>query len=282
MNQFNYQFVRGGGQTLALEEIAELGERGRRWVFLHGLMGYALNWRRIVSGLEANDVSFIFDQRGHGQSFKPEKGYAPEDFAEDLLCLVDELGWQKFFLVGHSMGGRNALVFASRHAERVRKLILEDIGPDGSMEAVAYYERLFAAVPTPFPSKLRAKEFFMNEFPRTAQVRGSPETLGLYLYSNIIERPDGSADWRFSKEAMIEAVRMGRARDHWSEFRSLSVPTLVLRGQHSEELSREVFSKLSQVNPRVQTVEVNNAGHWIHYDQWEVFIQLIKQFAESP
>lgn len=280
LSQFNYQFLSGGGKTWTLEEIRQAGPH-RKWIFLHGLMGYAINWRKIVTGLSGNDISLIFDQRGHGKSWKPEHGYAPEDYAEDLFRITEEIGWQKFVLVGHSMGGRNALMFAARHAEKLEKLIIEDIGPEAQTKATEYYENLLGAIPTPFPNKLKAKEFFMNDFLKRVKVRGNPETLGLYLYSNIIEQPDGTADWRFSKHAMIESVALGRAQDHWAEFRSIAVPTLVMRGADSQEFPREVFEKIPLTNPRVTAIEIPNAGHWIHYDQPEVFIRTIKQFAEE-
>lgn len=249
-----------------------------RWVFLHGLMGYAINWRKITTLLAPNDLCLIFDQRGHGTSMKPETGYAPEDYADDLKRIVDEIGWSKFILVGHSMGGRNALLFAARYPENLQKLVIEDIGPEASAETLPYYKKLLGSIPTPFPNKLAAKEYFMNVFP-TVPVRGDRKTIGLYFYSNIIELPDGRADWRFSRAAILESVSQGRACDHWREFRKLSMPTLVIRGQNSGELSEEVFQRMQLENPCVKGVDVANAGHWVHYDQAEKFVELLKSFA---
>lgn len=284
LDQFNYQFLSGGADGTAkrwtLAEVqAENASPGlTRWVFLHGLMGYAINWRKITTLMGPNDLCFIFDQRGHGHSLKPSHGYAPEDYADDLKRLVDEIGWSKFNLVGHSMGARNALVYASRYAESLNLLVLEDLGPEGSDEALPYYQRLLDAVPTPFASKREAKEFFMNDF-RQVPVRGDRETIGLYFYSNIVETPDGRADWRFSKQAILDSVRQGRAKDHWNEFRALSMPTLIIRGSESAELSREIFQKMGYANPRAELVEIADAGHWVHYDQPEKFVEALKSFA---
>src|SRR5512135_2152018 len=87
-------------------------EKGAKVVFLHGLMGSGVNWRKIAQSLEADYQVLIFDQRGHGRSFQPSSGYAPEDYANDLALILEELRWEKILLVGHSMGGRNALHFA--------------------------------------------------------------------------------------------------------------------------------------------------------------------------
>lgn len=282
LDQFNYQFLSGGGRRWTLDEVqAASAQPGlRRWVFLHGLMGYAVNWRKIVSNLGPNDVALIFDQRGHGTSMQPTSGYAPEDYAEDLHQIVQQIGWSQFILVGHSMGARNALIFAAKHGRYLQKLVLEDLGPEANEKSLPYYQHLMDSIPTPFPSKLRAKEFFMNEF-RNLPVRGDRQTIGLYFYSNIIDKPDGSADWRFSRQAILDSVRWGRASDHWAEFRSLSVPTLVIRGAQSEELSKEIFERMGRENPRVKLVEIANAGHWVHYDQPELFVEALKSFAED-
>lgn len=271
LSQFNYQLVGP--------------EDGQRWVFLHGLMGYALNWRKIISGLESTERVFSYDQRGHGKSFKPLTGYAAEDYADDLFLITEELGWERFILVGHSMGARNAMMFAHKFPEKVERLVLEDIGPEGKPEAIKYYQDLLGLVPTPFANKLAAKEFFLNEFPQKLKVLGGHEnanTLGQYFYSNLIDTSENTVDWRFSKEAILASVRLGRAKDHWSELRQLPMSTLVVRGQNSTELSPEVFARMIVSNPRIEGVEIPNAGHWVHSEQSQEFLRVIRQFAGLP
>lgn len=266
LSQFNYQLLGP--------------ESGRRWVFLHGLMGYGLNWRSIAKGLEQTERVLIFDQRGHGRSWKPLTGYAPEDFADDLFLITQELGWDRFILVGHSMGGRNALSFAHKFPEKLEKLVIEDIGPEGDPSAPDYYRWLLGVVPTPFLNKLAAKEFFMNEFkPLVKDRTENPDTLGAYFYSNMVENENGQVDWRFSKDAIISAVVQGRAKEQWNELRSLPVSTLVIRGERSRELSSEVFRRMVVANPRIEGVEIPNAGHWVHSDQPEEFLKVIRKFT---
>ena len=264
--QFNYQFMGP--------------ENGRKWVFLHGLMGYALNWRRIATGLQNSERILLFDQRGHGKSWQPESGYAAEDYEQDLNLILQELGWEKIILVGHSMGGRNSLEFAHLFPQKVEKLVIEDIGPEGHLNAVDYYVWLFGLVPTPFPDKRAAKEFFLNQFKNKIQGRSqNPETLGQYLYSYITEKEDGTADWRFSKQAMLDSVRQGRARDRWDVLRALPMQTLVIRGTNSTELDHSVFERMILANPRIEGVEISDAGHWVHSDQPEAFLQAIRKFT---
>lgn len=257
-------------------------ENGSKWVFLHGLMGYANNWRTIIRAFESNARCLAYDQRGHGKSIKPQSGYAPEDYAHDLLLILDDLQWDKITLVGHSMGGRNAIHFAFKYPERVNKLVIEDIGPEGDPYALRYYQALFDLIPTPFSDRRTAKDFLMTEFVKKAHTRDNAQMIAEYFYANMTELENewGAivVDWRFSKEAILESVAQGRAQDRWHEVQSLQVPTLLIRGELSKELSTETFQKMLACNEKIQGAEILGAGHWVHYDKSKEFIETIKKF----
>lgn len=254
-------------------------EQGRRWVFLHGVMGYALNWRKIAHALEGTERVLLYDQRGHGKSHKPVSGYRPEDYADDLHIILDELGWEKIILVGHSMGGRNALSFAHRFPERVEKLIIEDIGPEDVNQSIAKYLDLLNMIPTPFANRREAKEYFLNDFVKQAKAWNKAPMLGQFLYSNIEEQPDGKADWKFLKEGIIQSLHEGRHKDYWPEIKALQMPTLWIRGAQSPDLSEKIFQDVLKSNANIQGQVIANAGHWVHTDQPDEFLRVIKEFA---
>lgn len=257
-------------------------EDGRKWVFVHGLMGYGQNWRRVITGLEKTERCFAYDQRGHGRSFQPESGYSPENYANDLKQIVDELGWEKFVLVGHSMGGRNVANFAARFPERVEKLVIEDIGPESNPNAHEYYEYLLNLVPTPFKSRDEARRYFFETFVNEAKTRENVQVMANYFYANMIEQADGSVNWRFSKQGIIESVRLGRSGDRWTEVANLKMPTLLVRGENSKELSRENYEQMLASNPFIEGVEIPGAGHWVHSDQPQAFIEALQKFVGVP
>lgn len=251
----------------------------QRIVFIHGLMAFSANWRKIASRLQNEFQCLIYDQRGHGRSFKPQTGYTPEIFAEDLNKMTDELGWDSFHLVGHSMGGRNAMVFADLYSHKVRSLTIEDMGPDADSRSVLYYEKMLNAVPTPFQSKDEIKHFFSSDFEKNFKSKEPISVLSSFLQANIEQKEDSLLfDWRFSKEAIFETVKEGHTRDRWREVSHFKMPVLLIRGENSHIFKHETFLKMLEANPKIQGIEIKQAGHWIHYEKYEEFTSILREF----
>jgi esterase len=253
-------------------------ESGPKLIFLHGVMGFGANWRTIAKAFENEYQVLAYDQRGHGRSMKPERGYSPEDYSSDLKRIIDELGWDKINLVGHSMGGRNSLVFAALYPTRVNKLVIGDIGPSMNEAGSAFILKLLNTIPGPFPTKRDAKAYFDNDFPRIFHYVRQRIGLAAYLYANIIEDSEKRGVWRFSEAGIRESIDEGRAKERWAEIRGLSMPTLLVRGEWSDDLPRETYDRILQENPRIQGVEIKAAGHWVHSDQPAAFIEALRGF----
>lgn len=253
-------------------------EGAPKLVFLHGVMGFGGNWRTIAKAFESHYQVLTFDQRGHGRSFRPPVGYAPEDYASDLEKILDELGWSKIHLVGHSMGGRNALQFAAERPERVLRLVIEDIGPVMLDAGSTFLLRVLDSVPVPFPTKREARLFFEGPFLELFADAPKKEGLAAFLYANIMEDAAKHGVWRFYETGVRESIAQGRAEERWDEIRALPMPTLVVRGESSRDLPREVFARILRENPRIRGIEIQGAGHWVHSDQPEQFIRVLKDF----
>lgn len=248
--------------------------QAEKLVFLHGLMGFGNNWRSIAKAFEQSFHILTYDQRGHGRSFQPPEGYEPEDYAADLLGILEELGWSQIHLVGHSMGARNANHFAYRYPEKVLSLVLEDLGPEAQPESVQKNDELLQRVGAPFASKALARQHIEKEF-------ADNMVLGEYLYANLEEKPSGEVSWRFFEQGIRESVKLGRSRDRWQEFESLRMPCLVIRGERSEEFPAEIYKSMLVRNPNVIGIEIAGAAHWVHFDQKEKFIEALWAFYQQ-
>src|SRR5215207_10811362 len=98
-------------------------------VLLHGFMAHARTWDLFAAELARDYRVIAVDQRGHGDS-DPGAEYGPELYVREFAGLVAALKLPPFVLVGMSMGGRNSIVYSSRHPEQVQRLVIVDIGPE--------------------------------------------------------------------------------------------------------------------------------------------------------
>ena len=248
-------------------------------VFLHGVMGFSSNWRRIAKAFENEYQVLVFDQRGHGRTtLRPPSGYAPEDYGDDLRQILDELGWEEINLVGHSMGGRTALHFGASYPQRVTRLVIEDIGPNLPENRQSTVIKIIDTVPVPFPDRQAAKTYFESTFFEQFKEVSQPKGLAAYLFANISENEQKQAVWRFSVPAIRESMAQGRMGDRWDEVRALRMPTLIVRGEHSTDLTRDVYEEVLETNPVIEGVEIADAGHWVHSDKPDEFIEALRRF----
>jgi pimeloyl-ACP methyl ester carboxylesterase len=241
-------------------------------------MGSGANWRRIAKAFEDEYEVLVYDQRGHGRSFQPLSGYAPKDFAEDLREVMDELGWAKATIVGHSMGGRAALEFATLYPERLDRLAIEDIGPSMNPRAAGFLLKLLDSVPVPFSSKRAGREWFDVEFKKLYADHPKKDALAEFLYANLVEDEDKRAVWRFYEPGIRASIAQGRAQDRWAQAEALRMPTLLVRGALSQDLPREIFAETLFRNSRIEGVEIAGAGHWVHSDKPDEFIAALREF----
>lgn len=250
-------------------------------VFLHGLMGFSSNWGRIAQAFANDHYILLFDQRGHGRSQKPPTRYKISDYSEDLFKIISELQWSSVIIVGHSMGGKVALHFASSYSHLVKALIIEDTPMGLSTKNLTWFESLFKFIPTPFASRKEAHDFFKNEFQQKLLLNQDNLQLGEFLMANLAENEAGFLDWRFSKSAILETVAHMNKKNYWQEWKNLRVPTLALRGAHSVDLDESCWLKMQALNPSIQFKEILNSGHLIHFDQPDLFIKAIKDFLQK-
>ena len=116
---------------------------GRPLLLLHGFTGSSQNWRPLLPGLTERYQVILLDVLGHGRTASPpdENRYTSERVADDLMALVDQLGYSDMGVLGYSMGGRLALATAVTYPHRISHLILESASP-GLRTAVERQARL--------------------------------------------------------------------------------------------------------------------------------------------
>lgn len=257
-------------------------ETARPIVMLHGIRGFAETFAGIAAALQPDFRVIAFDQRGRGQSdWDPAHNYYTDTYVSDLESVVSVLGLQRFDLLGHSMGGINAIVYAARHPDRIRRLVVEDAGP-GAFEASEGATRIrkeLATTPAHFDSWQAATDFM-----RTLRPTVTEEARQQRLQSMLQPLLDGSFTWRYDHVG-IATTRLHpdptRAVNLAEHVQAIACDTLVLRGGRSDYLQPEMAAAMCALNSRIATVEIPNAGHYIHDDQPDLFAQAVTTFLRK-
>ena len=260
--------------------VTEWGEPSAHpLVTMHGIRGYAETFAGVAAALQPRCRVIGFDQRGRGQTdWDPAWNYYTDAYVADLAALVDHLQLPRFDLLGHSMGGINALVYAAQNPGRVDRLVIEDAGP-GAFDVSAGATRIrkeLATTPSYFESWELAADFMRALRPTVSEAARQQR-----LQQMLKQTPEGRWTWRYD-HAGIAATRLepdpARAVDLRSCVQAIRCPVLVVRGSRSDYLQPEMVSEMLRLNPTLQATEIADAGHYIHDDQPESFNQVVRQF----
>jgi len=248
-------------------------------VLLHGLRGFSGTWRTLAGMFCANYRLIALDQRGRGDSdWDPACNYYTDAYLGDLEAIVDRLQLRRFALLGHSMGGTSAYVYADRHPERLTALVIEDIAPGSSVQG-AGAQRIIAEMqnlPDSFPSWNAARDYWTQQRPML-----SAAAIAQRVAESLRERSDGRIHWRYDA-AGISKTRLNpdpaRIVDLWPVVLRLRVPTLVVRGERSDFCPAATVEKMMAQNPLIHSVEVPAASHYVHDDAPALFAAHVRGF----
>ena len=213
---------------------------GPNLVFLHPSSGYGRMWEWTAEQLGDQFHVFALDQRGHGQTDKPDGDYSAQEYAEDLLQFMDAVGIDRAVVAGQSLGGRVGQVFAAEHPERTIALGLVG-GPhlsnffpttDAVKGVLASSQRTLEA-PTEFPSREAALELL-----RTSRPRDADKVLQHRLEHNYVSLPGGGVALRCDNVRV--ALGLAHMADNLRPYAArVECPVAILRGSSGAELSRE-------------------------------------------
>src|SRR6266850_7838201 len=132
----------------------KLGNRGQTPILIvHGLSYFSYDWLEVAQALGAEREVVAMDMRGFGDSgWSRDKDYSVPAMAQDIVNVLDHLGWKRALLVGHSMGGRSTTYVAARHPERVAALALIDYSPENAPAGSKRVTQTVANTPDRFAS----------------------------------------------------------------------------------------------------------------------------------
>jgi pimeloyl-ACP methyl ester carboxylesterase len=252
--------------------LLEWGLPGRPALcFLHGGSAHA-HWFDLVAPAFAEQFHLVaLDQRGHGESQWAEPpAYATEDFAGDLLGVMDALGWERMTVVGHSMGGHNAMGFAAWHPDRVSRLVIVDSRPTIPPERLDRMRTRGRRAPRLHPDPDSAIRAF-RLLPR--ETVAAPELLTHLARAGFVERAGG---WVYRFDPACNGSR--RPVDAWPLLGRITAPTLIVRGELSPVLPRDMAERLRTAIPTAALVEIPGVYHHLVLDNPAAFVRALAAF----
>lgn len=238
-------------------------------VFLHGLLSSGDTWYPIVKKLQSTFHCIVPDSRNHGSSFHAEH-ICYECMVEDLHSLLTDLKLCTVSLVGHSMGGRTAMVFSSMYPEMVEKLVIVDAGihkfPD---DRILNTMRIIHGI--------NLKEFKDRKDIENTLAGIVPSlTLQQVVLKNIRRTPDGSYEWKINLFSLLSHYSL-LASELQLNYK-YEGPTLILRSNNSEYVTDEDIQNIQQFFPNIHWKIVPNTGHSIHIDAPLEFTSIVREF----
>jgi len=247
-------------------------------VFCHGLFGQGRNFTAIGKALAATHRVTLVDMPDHGESpWSDHFDYvAAADQVADLLTSDDPVA-----LVGHSMGGKISMLVALRHPDLVERLVVVDVSPvpyDHATEFDGYITAMRAIDLDTLPSRSAADEALRDAVP-------NPTVRGFLLQSLRRDGPAGAGGgWRW----LLNLELLGRDLDEitgWPEAALAGTapydgPVLWVGGADSAYVRPEYAAAMDRWFPRNRRVTVKGAGHWVHSEQPEVFIEVLRRFVD--
>ncbi|GAB3021321.1 alpha/beta hydrolase [Nocardioides flavus (ex Wang et al. 2016)] len=247
----------------------ELGESGQRVVFCHGLFGQGKNWTQAAKALSADHRVLLLDMPNHGRSPWTQRF----DYLELADLVAAELGEEPVALVGHSMGGKIAMCLALRHPHLVERLAVVDVAPvryESGREFVGYIETMRALDLGSLERRDQADEALREVVP-------SP-TVRSFLLQNL-RRTDDGWHWQLNLDLLAEHMDelVGWPGDELGDA-SYDGPVLWIGGARSDYISDERAVEMDRRFPRNRRVLVKDAGHWVHSEQPEVFLEVLRRF----
>jgi len=228
--------------------------KGTPLLILHGYFGMSDNWKTLGNQFSDDFQVHLIDQRNHGRSFHADT-FNYEVLVEDLYSYIQAHQLEQVYLIGHSMGGKTAMLFAVTYPEFVKKLIVVDISP---REYQPHHNAILAG--------LNSIDFSIDNSRGKVDKKLAdliPE-LGVrqFLLKNVFWKEKGQLAFRFNLASLTENnSEVGEALPPFTVFEK---EVLFLKGQNSEYITANEVITIAAQFANSKIIEIKNAGHWLH------------------
>lgn len=243
--------------------------KGEPIIILHGMFGTLDNWQTIAQKLAKDYMVYIIDQRNHGRSPHSDD-FSYDIMTNDLKEFMEENWIFEATIIGHSMGGKVAMQFATEYPDMVKKLIIVDIAPrayKGNHKPI--FAALLALDLDTLSSRKEASDFLITRIKNPA--------VRQFLLKNLsINKQTGKYEWKMNLPVIYAAYQ------HILGKNTLLDPyegdTLFIKGDKSDYIDENKWETYQEFFPKAQLETIKNAGHWVHAEQAKSFLACLQSF----
>lgn len=243
--------------------------QGKPFVILHGFLGMSDNWKTL--GKKFSEEGFevhLVDQRNHGHSFHDDN-FDYETLSEDLRHYFEAYNLSEAIVLGHSMGGKTAMLFATQNPNLVSKLIVADISP---RFYPIHHDAILEGLSSLDFSEIKSRGAADKQLANYVSDFGTRQ----FLLKNLYWKEKGQLALRMNLQVLKENVsEVGEALPLHAKFEK---ETLFLRGDKSEYIALQDETIIKQHFSNVNIVTIANAGHWLHAENPDDFFNEVMQF----
>lgn len=253
-------------------------------IVMHGLFGSKSNWNSLCKAFAQKTVPkrkiFAIDARNHGDT-EHTQNHNYELMAEDIREFIEENELAKASILGHSMGGRAVMYLALKYPYLVEKLIVVDISPKGRIGTTQSNIPLFlhAMQSLKIDSQQTIQQARVAADKKLSEII-SEKSLRDFLITNLIRDESGNFTWRINLETLDRCFQTGIAQFPSTEGMHFDGPTLFIGGSKSDYLKPADKPEIEKLFPQ-STMEFLDAGHWVHAEKSEEFLNLVINFLNK-
>jgi len=254
----------------------KIGE-GTPIIIVHGLYGMSENWLSIAKKLASDFTVYMVDVRNHGQS--PHCSvHNYKAIADDLFEFIEKNNIQTPHFIGHSMGGKAVIQFASQFPEKINKLVVVDISPlkiktsniSGDLNHRTILKKMCEINFSNILTRNDFDEYFKNDF-------NDLRTIG-FMMKNLKKSDINPFTWKLNVDALYENIDNISAGVPLSFNNKIETNTLFLKAENSNYIGIDEMKEIDRIFVNYQIKTINGAGHWIHVDKPEECAKLIQNF----
>lgn len=249
--------------------------KGDPLLILHGFMGMSDNWVALGKRFAEEYQVIIPDMRNHGRS--PHSAFFGfEEMMVDVIDLLNNLGIPAVNILGHSMGGRLAMMMAVNYPERIRKCEVVDISPFSLPEENQHLFLLQVM------QNIELKNYrLLSEIEKVFRETIKVERLVLFCMKNIKRNTHGTFSWKLNVDVLIEQA--WKMKQPVSKEKPFAREVLFIKGGLSTFFKMDEWPEILKVFPLAVCKIIENAGHWVHVDaKEELYQESLNFFKGTP